>query len=171
MVVVCFRYNMGKRSNPSTQKTLSFAPAKRKSQPTTPTDQQTADVETVPGSPVPGPSNEDEGAAQEFEYYNGSADWEGFKRSKIGVHRHYRAQCQWCDSIIPGRPENLRAHKKTCTEMSREVRNRVTQKPKLSDKTVRDHSIIKMFEETERSQEDADYLLAMAIITSDVPYK
>lgn len=55
--------------------------------------------------------------------------------------------------------------------MSREVRNRVTQKPKLSDKTVRDHSIIKMFEETERSQDDADYLLAMAIITSDVPYK
>lgn len=86
MVVVCFRYNMGKRRIPSTQKTLSFAPAKRKSQPT-PTDQQTVDVETGPGSPVPGPSNEDEEAAQEFVYYNGSADWEGFKRSKIGVHR------------------------------------------------------------------------------------
>lgn len=93
------------------------------------------------------------------------------KEARSAFTEAYRAQCQWCDSIIPGRPENLREHKKKCTEMSREVRNRVTQKPKLSDKTVRDHSIINMFEETERSQDDADYLLAMAIITSDVPYK
>lgn len=165
---------MGKRQNPYTQKTISFAPAKRN--PSTP-QQQAAEVDSGTHSPVPGPSNagaEDEAAQpeeQEFVHYSGTADWEGFKRSKTGVHRHYRAQCQWCDTIIPGRPDKLREHKNKCTEMSLEIRKRVTKTPKLSDKTVRDQSIIQMFEETERSQEDADYLLAMALITSDIPYK
>lgn len=69
--------------------------------------------------------------------------------------------------IIPGRPDKLRDHLKKCTEVPLDVRNRVTQKPELSAKTVRDQSIQKMFAETDRSRENSDYLVGMALITRD----
>lgn len=59
---------------------------------------------------------------------------------------------------------------KTCAEMPREIREAVSE-PVTQKQPTRNQSLVQMFKEVDRSQEDADYLLAMAMITSDIPYR
>lgn len=62
------------------------------------------------------------------------------------------------------------AHKKTCAEKPCEIREAVSE-PVTQKQPTRNLSLVQMFKEVDRSQEDADYLLAMAMITSDIPYR
>lgn len=54
--------------------------------------------------------------------------------------------------------------------MPREIREAVSE-PVTQKQPTRNQSLVQMFKEVDRSQEDADYLLAMAMITSDIPYR
>ena len=118
----------------------------------------------------PGTSTEPTVSNESFVPYSGSADWMGFKRSSQSVSRHYKAKCNYCESVVDGRPILLRKHKAECTEIPAEMRPpppSETTQPKIS----RNQSIAQMFAEGERSQEDSDYLLGMAVITGDIPYR
>lgn len=53
--------------------------------------------------------------------------------------------------------------------MPREIRDAVS--VPAPQKPTRNQSLVQLFQEVDRSQDDADYLLAMAIITSVVPYR
>lgn len=110
--------------------------------------------------------------ALKFAQYNGNADWVGFKRSithKSG--RHYSAQCQFCFDVIPGRKSNLLQHKANCVEIPPEDRLQLIPDNQPQIPVSRNQSIIALFAQTERSQENSDYLMAMAIITGDIPYR
>lgn len=70
---------------------------------------------------------------------------------------------------MAGEPKILRAHKDSCVEM--DAVTRATQSITSAKPTTTNQSIVGMLEDVTRSQEDSDYLMAMAIITGDVPYR
>lgn len=84
---------------------------------------------------------------------------------------HYKATCVSCSTILSGRPPDLRTHKEQCVQMPENVRNTVSATKEPSSKRVAQQTITKCFAETVRSQEDSDYLLGMALITGDIPYR
>lgn len=111
-----------------------------------------------------------------FQQYNGSATWVGFLRSKNvnpeSRSRHHKAKCISCGLVVDGRTPNLISHKETCVDMPAETRRlRAADKSYVPPPPTRNQSIVAAFGEVERSQEDSDYLLAMAIITGDIPYR
>lgn len=107
-----------------------------------------------------------------YETYIGSKAWEGFKRSTTGSLRHYKARCQYCLVEMNGKPAILNAHRTKCLQTPEEIKKRhQTQCDRVDQPTKKVKSVKDMFGETERSQEDSDYLMGMSIITCDVPYR
>lgn len=107
--------------------------------------------------------------ANKFLFYNGGHDWVGFKRSEKAKNRHYRAQCEYCHVELDGRLDVLQKHKQGCSEMPEEIRKTAPTKATISARGARNKSIVEMFTASDRSQDDSDYLLAMALITGDIP--
>lgn len=99
-----------------------------------------------------------------------SRNWEGFKKSLQAVDkkRRYNALCKSCGKVFLGVSENLKDHKKVCSEMPPHIASVIEENGPGPSKVAK---ITTAFKKVETTQEDLDELMAKAIISGDVPFR
>lgn len=99
-------------------------------------------------------------------------EWIGFNRSKaVSAGRHFKAQCIYCKlEGINGRKDALARHKLACTAMH--IKKMVSHEPqKPHNEPPPPKTIPELMIENMELQDRSDWLLSMAIVTSDVSFR
>lgn len=124
------------------------------------------EVVVVDLEPVPGPSK-----LTFVPYPEGSEDWAGFLRSREHKDRKHKAQCKYCFNVFDGRTPQLRAHKISCLNMPETVKRTcaTVKLPAVLGSTEKVQSILNAFGGSSGVQEESDSLLALFLVTHDIP--
>lgn len=110
-----------------------------------------------------------------FVKYNATAnpEWRAFNRSREADsgRRHY-AECRYCKIIISGRLPVMREHVRVCELMDDAVKKLIpVEKEKRPEPAIASKTISELFRNNPTHQEDCDKLLALFVITNDIPFR
>lgn len=115
---------------------------------------------------------------ERFINYNGTApEWKHFKRSEVAFSgRKHKGQCKQCGLVIKSAELlKLRSHILNCSELTAEQKAPFQPSVDTGSTIVKvkpaQQTITQILEASSGVQEQSDYLLAMAFVSSDLPYR
>lgn len=154
-----------------TRSIKAFFGKKANTNPSTPTPPQPAAIEL-------NEENDQEAVDREYAVYVGHnlPEWVGFYRSlDSDKSRRFRAKCMYCkEKNITGRKESLARHKKKCSAMPDSIKLQVTGSATVQPqekKSQASTTIPELMSNAFDLQQRSDWLLTMALVTGDVPFR
>lgn len=106
-----------------------------------------------------------------FQPFNNPQNPDWLRSWEQDSQRRRWAKCKSCSWVRLGTKKNLQGHKMSCTAMPEAIKSQLSKDPPAKPHSKPNISIPVINERNRTHPEKMDYLLAMFIVTSDIPFR